>query len=188
MLLAFDGGRVRSWRPEDAPSLSRHADSRKIWLNVRDHFPHPYTRSAAVAWIETALAGVPETQFAIEVNGEAAGGIGLFLQRDVERRSAELGYWLGEAYWGRGLMTSVVRGFSELAFDRYDLLRIYAVVFEWNPASCRVLEKAGFSLEGRLRRAVVKDGWVMDQFLYARVREEGAHMSAAVQTPGLPAS
>jgi [ribosomal protein S5]-alanine N-acetyltransferase len=171
MELVLPGCRVRSWRHGDAPSLSRHADSRKIWLNVRDHFPHPYTVSDAERWVELATTTMPETQFAIEVAGEAAGGIGLFLRQDVERRGAELGYWLGEAHWGRGLMTGIVREFTRWAFDEFDLLRIFAVVFEWNPASCRVLEKAGYVLEGRLRRAVVKDGHVLDQLMYAAVRE-----------------
>ena len=164
------GCRIRSWRPADAPALARHADSRKIWRNVRDHFPHPYTVPDAELWIERVLGGEPETQFAIEVGGEAAGGIGVFLQEDVARRSAEIGYWLGEAHWGRGIMTAVVRHFTGYAFDAYDLLRIYALVFEWNAGSCRVLEKAGYTLEGRLRRAVVKDGHVLDQFVYAVVR------------------
>ena len=171
MELVLDGCRIRSWRPGDAPSLSRHASSRKVWLNVRDHFPHPYTVADAERWVELATTTAPETQFAIEVDGEAAGGIGLFLKQDVERRGAEIGYWLGEAHWGRGLMTGIVREFTAWAFDEFDLLRIFAVVFEWNPASCRVLEKAGYTLEGRLRRAVVKDGHVLDQFLYAVVRD-----------------
>jgi RimJ/RimL family protein N-acetyltransferase len=164
---------VRSWRPDDAPSLARHADSRKVWLNVRDYFPHPYTHADAVGWLERIRESPPETQFAIEVDGEAAGGVGFFLQRDVERRSAEIGYWLGEAHWGKGIMTSVVRAVTGYGFDTYDLLRIYAQVFAWNPASCRVLEKAGYELEGRLRRAVVKDGHVLDQLVYAVVREDG---------------
>ena len=162
--------RLRDWGPSDAASLARHADNRKIWRNVRDHFPHPYTLADAETWVERAGAEVPPTQLAIEVDGEAAGGIGIFLQRDVERRSAELGYWLGEAHWGKGVMTEAVRGYTALAFETFDLLRIYGVVFEWNPASCRVLEKAGYVLEGRLRKAVVKDGAVLDQFLYAAVR------------------
>jgi RimJ/RimL family protein N-acetyltransferase len=170
MELALPGGRIRSWRPGDAPSLARHANSREIWRNVRDHFPHPYTLADAELWIERVLGGHPETQFAIEVDGEAAGGIGVFLQEDVSRRSAEIGYWLGEAHWGRGIMTQAVRCFTEYALDAYDLIRVYALVFEWNPASCRVLEKAGYVCEARLRRAVVKDGHVLDQFVYAVVR------------------
>jgi [ribosomal protein S5]-alanine N-acetyltransferase len=171
MELPLAGVRIRAWRPEDAASLARHANNRNIWRNVRDRFPHPYTLADAETWIERVSQEHPPTQFALEVDGEAAGGIGIVLQRDVERRSAELGFWLGEAHWGRGLMTDAVRRFTAEAFDAFDLLRIYAVVFDWNPASCRVLEKAGFLLEGRLRRAVVKDGAVLDQLLYAAVRE-----------------
>jgi RimJ/RimL family protein N-acetyltransferase len=170
MELELAGCRVRSWRRGDGASLARHADNRKIWRNVRDHFPSPYTLADADLWIERVLGGEPETQFAIEVDGEAAGGVGVFLQEDVARRSAEIGYWLGEAHWGRGVMTDVVRRFTDYAFEAYDLLRVYALVFEWNTGSCRVLEKAGYALEGRLRRAVIKDGHVIDQFVYAVVR------------------
>ena len=169
MELPLDGCRVRSWRADDAASLARHADSRNVWLNVRDHFPHPYTEADAVGWLEQVGESPPETQFAIEVDGEAAGGIGFFLQRDVERRSAEIGYWLGEGHWNRGIMTRVVRAVTDYGFVTFDLIRIYAQVFSWNPASCRVLEKVGYQLEGRLRRAVVKDGQVLDQLVYARV-------------------
>ena len=174
MELALAGCRVRSWRPEDAASLARHADSRNVWLNVRDHFPHPYTHANAVGWLQHVAESPPETQFAIEVDGEAVGGVGFFLQRDVERRSAEIGYWLGEAHWGRGIMTEAVRAATGYGFETFGLLRIYAQVFAWNPASCRVLEKAGYQLEGRLRCAVVKDGHVLDQLMYAVVREDGA--------------
>lgn len=170
MELVLTQGRIRSWREDDAASLARHANNRNIWLNVRDHFPHPYTLADAETWIERERKTRPETQFALEVAGEAAGGIGVFLQQDVARRSAELGYWLGETHWGKGIMTDAVRRFTAQAFETYDLLRIYAQVFEWNPGSCRVLERAGFVLEGRLRRAVVKDGRVLDQFLYAALR------------------
>jgi [ribosomal protein S5]-alanine N-acetyltransferase len=171
MELVVPRGRIRSWRPDDAPSMARHANSRRIWLNVRDHFPHPYTLADATEWVARAASMEPETQFAIEIDGEAAGGIGLFLQQDVTRYSAELGYWLGEAHWGRGVMTGAVRGFTEYAFGAFELCRIFAVVFEWNSASRRVLEKAGYELEGRMRRAAVKDGQVIDQFLYATVRD-----------------
>jgi RimJ/RimL family protein N-acetyltransferase len=171
LMLEFSGGVIRSWRAGDAVSLSRHADNRKIWLNVRDRFPHPYTLANAEWWVAQAAAAEPATQFAIVVDGEAVGGIGVFLQTDVERYSAEIGYWLGESFWGRGLATAAVRRFTEYAFDAYELCRIYANVFEWNQGSCRVLEKAGYVLEGRLRSSAVKDGFVLDGFLYAMVRE-----------------
>ena len=171
MQLDLPGCRIRSWRGGDEPALVRHADNRKIWLNVRDRFPHPYTLADAQAWVAHASAATPETQFAIDAEGEAVGGVGVFLQQDVERYSAEIGYWIGEGFWGRGLATAVVRGFTDYAFDTFELCRIYANVFEWNPASCRVLEKAGYVLEGRLHSAAVKDGFVLDGFLYATVRE-----------------
>jgi [ribosomal protein S5]-alanine N-acetyltransferase len=171
MQLDLPGCRIRSWRAGDEAALVRHANNRKIWLNVRDRFPHPYTPADAQAWVAHASTATPETQFAVDVDGEAVGGVGLFLQTDVERYSSEIGYWIGEAFWGRGLTTAVVRGFTDYAFDTFELCRIYANVFEWNPGSCRVLEKAGYVLEGRLRSAAVKDGFVLDGFLYATVRE-----------------
>jgi [ribosomal protein S5]-alanine N-acetyltransferase len=171
MELELPGCRIRSWREGDAPSLAHHADNRRIWLNVRDRFPHPYTLADAESWVTRASAAWPETQFAIEVDGEAAGGVGVFLQEDVERFSAEIGYWLGESYWGRGIATVVVRRFTDYAFEAYDLCRIYANVFAWNPASGRVLEKAGYQLEGKLRQSAVKDGQVLDGLLYAAVRQ-----------------
>lgn len=171
MELELPDCRIRSWRAGDAPALARHADNRKIWLNVRDRFPHPYTLADAEAWVARADAADPETQFAIEVDGEAGGGIGLFPQEDVSRFTAEIGYWVGETYWGRGLATAVVRRFTEYAFETFDLNRIYGKVFDWNPASTRVLEKAGYAFEGRHRRAAVKDGRVVDNLLYAVVRD-----------------
>jgi ribosomal-protein-alanine N-acetyltransferase len=171
MELDLPGCRIRSWRAGDEPSLARHASNRKIWLNVRDRFPHPYTLADAEVWVARAVAADPETQFAVEVDGEAAGGVGLFLQEDVSRFTAEIGYWLGEAYWGRGLMSGVVRRFTDYAFATFDLNRIYGNVFDWNAASARVLEKAGYEFEGRHRRAAVKDGRVVDNLLYAVVRE-----------------
>ena len=162
---------LRSWRPGDEDSLVRHADDRDIWINLRDRFPHPYTRDDARAWLRLAAESMPETNFAVAVAGEAVGGIGITLQDDVSRRSAEIGYWLGRASWGRGIATAAVRALTDWAFAHFDLCRLYAGVFEWNPASARVLEKAGYVLEGRLRRSVTKDGRTIDQLLYALVRD-----------------
>ncbi len=160
---------VRSWRKEDAGSLAVHADNRKIWLNLRDAFPHPYTIEDARAFIATALGQDPETYFAIAVQGVSAGGIGFRLHSDVERISAELGYWLAEPFWGRGITTEAVRALTGYAMRRHGLKRVYAVPYEWNAASCRVLEKAGYVLEARMRKSAVKDGRIVDQFLYAFV-------------------
>jgi RimJ/RimL family protein N-acetyltransferase len=163
--------RLRPFRQGDQAAIVRHANNRKIWINLRDRFPHPYTLTDADAWIRQVACQDPPTQCGIEVGGEMAGGIGLTLQEDVHRRSAEMGYWLGEPFWGRGIMSEAVPAFTAYAFAAFDLCRIYATVFEWNPASARILEKAGYVLEGRLRKSVTKDGRTIDQLLYACIRE-----------------
>ena len=161
---------IRPYRPDDTPGVARQANNRKVWLNVRDLFPHPYTEAHAEEWIAYATAEDPLRNFAIEVEGEFAGGIGLKLQSDVDRISAELGYWLGEAFWGRGIATAAIIGFVPWAFDAFALERIYATPFHWNVASARALEKASFEKEGVMRRAAIKDGRIADVPLYARLR------------------
>ena len=167
MRLPLRNCEVRSWKTSDATSLTLHANNRKIWLNLRDAFPHPYTTKDAKGFIRTALRDRPECLFAIAVGGEAVGGIGFALHRDVERVSAEIGYWLGEEFWGRGITTAALKAVTDYAIQTHGLTRLYAVPFEWNPASFRVLEKAGYSLEGRMHRSAIKDGKVIDQLLYA---------------------
>lgn len=163
---------VRSWRPGDEESLARHADDRAVWLNLRDRFPHPYTRADAEQWISFASGQTPETAFAIAVGGEAVGGIGVELHTDIERCSAEIGYWLGRAFWGRGLATAAVQSVTAYAFRHYALTRVYALPLADNAASIRVLEKAGYRLEGRLRRSAIKDGAVRNRALYAVTDED----------------
>lgn len=165
---------VRPLREGDEPSLARHANNRGVWRNVRDRFPHPYSLGDAVSWLATVTMQEPPTHFGIEVDGEIAGGIGFTRREDVERFNAEIGYWLGEAVWGRGVATAALQAFVDWTFASTDLVRLEALVFEWNPASCRVLEKCGFVLEGRLRRAVFKDGQQLDGLLYARLAPEDA--------------
>ena len=161
---------VRSWRPADAASIVEHANNRKVWLNLRDRFPHPYTARDARAFLKSVLAARPETNFAIDVDGAAVGGIAYHVQSDVERVGAELGYWLGEKYWGRGIATAAVRAVTEHALTTPGVWRVFALPFAENRASARVLEKAGFTLEGVLRSSAIKDGRVLDQRLYARIR------------------
>ena len=170
MELRTDRCTLRPFRPADAASLARHADNRKIWLALRDLFPHPYTRADAEAYIAHVAGEVPVTRFAIDVAGEAVGSVSLRLGSDIERRSAEIGYWLGEAYWGRGIVSAAVAAVTDYAFRELDLLRVFAVPFVRNVASARVLERAGYQREGTLRRSAVKDGEVLDQHLYAAVR------------------
>ena len=165
---------VRSFREADAAGLARHANNRKVWLQLRDQFPHPYTIDDARNFISLARSGDPETMFAITVSDAAVGGIGAKLRDDVERCSAEVGYWLGEPYWGRGITTRVLAAFTRFAFTAYELERLYAVPYASNAASCRVLQKAGYRLEGRMRRSAIKDGKVQDQFLYAILRGDSS--------------
>ena len=162
---------VRSFRDEDAEALARSANSRNVSRNMRDTFPFPYELSNAREWIEFATAQSPETHFAIASETELLGGIGITLQSDVNRLSAEIGYWLGERHWGQGIATAALRATTEWAFAEFELVRMYGEVFEWNPASGRVLEKAGYQFEGRLRKSIVKDGQIIDALLYATVRD-----------------
>jgi len=162
---------LRPFVPEDAPSLAQMANDITVWRNLRDMFPHPYTLEHARGFIQHTLGETPGSHLAIVVDGHAVGSIGLKLGTDVERISAELGYWLGAPYRGRGIMTEAIRAFTDDAFETFSLSRIFALPFGQNVASCRALEKAGFGLEGILRRSCVKDGRILDQRQYARIRE-----------------
>jgi [ribosomal protein S5]-alanine N-acetyltransferase len=158
---------VRTWRASDLSSLVANANNRKIWVNLRDRFPHPYTAAEGRRFIRTARSMEPETLFAIAVGDEAVGGIGFALQTDIDRVSAEIGYWLGEPYWGRGITTEALKALTGYAIERHELTRIFALPFAGNQASCRVLEKAGYVLEARLHRSAIKEGVVVDQLQYA---------------------
>jgi RimJ/RimL family protein N-acetyltransferase len=167
MHVALKTCELRSWHRGDLHSMVAHANNRNVWINLRDRFPHPYTERDGRAFLKHTLAQHPETAFAITVNGDAVGGIGFQIMGDVERVSAEIGYWLGELFWGRGIATEALVTVTRYAIATHGLTRIYAVPFAWNAASCRVLEKAGYVLEGRLRRSAIKDGQVTDQLQYA---------------------
>ena len=161
---------IRSWQQGDELTLPQHANNRAIWLNLRDRFPYPYTQADAQQWIVSVVGVIPETSFAITVSGEAVGGIGLVLHEDIERCSAEVGYWLAQPYWGRGILTVALKAFTHYAFNEFELTRLYAVPFLGNLASIKVLEKAGYQCEGIMRRSAIKDGQVVDQALYAYIK------------------
>jgi RimJ/RimL family protein N-acetyltransferase len=163
---------LRSWEWRDRDAIVRHANNRKVSLNLRDRFPYPYTDRDARNWLDAVIGLEPETNFAIDVAGEAVGGIGYTMQYDVARRSAEIGYWLGEDFWGRGIATESLIAVTDHAFANHDLCRVFAHVFDWNQASARVLEKAGYAFEGRMRKSVTKEGQTIDQLMYAMIREE----------------
>ena len=162
---------LRPWRAGDEPSLERHANNRNVSRNLRDRFPYPYTVADAKEWIAfNAGLAPPPKHFAIVVDGSAVGGIAVEPGEGERCRSAEVGYWLGEPFWGRGIATEALRAITEYGFKTFDVCRLEAGVFGWNPASARVLEKAGYTLEGRSRLAVIKDGQMTDRLLYALVR------------------
>jgi [ribosomal protein S5]-alanine N-acetyltransferase len=162
--------RLRPWRGEDKAALLRHADNRKIWRNLADAFPHPYTADDADRWLALAAAAGAHVRLAIERRGEAVGGIGVDARQGEQRHTGHLGYWLGEAHWGEGVATAAVRALVTHLFDQDRFERLETVVFGWNPASMRVLEKSGFAREGILRRSVFKDGEFLDSVLYAALR------------------
>ena len=170
MLLDLGDLQIRAWRKSDLDALLRYANNPKIAANLRDQFPHPYTRRDGMEYLNYVRDMDVPMSFAIEHGGEAVGGIGFKLGMDIARLSAEMGYWLAEPYWGRGIMTETVAKFTEYASEHFPLIRIYAEPYADNSASRRVLEKAGYVLEGRLRSSVIKNGRILDQCLYARVR------------------
>lgn len=163
---------VREWEEADAEPVALQANDRRVWLGLRDAFPHPYGIEDAHRFIAMARQMSPRTYFAIEVAGRIAGGIGYILQTDVERIGAEVGYWLGHEFWGKGIATTALRLMTDHAFKAHpELQRLYGVPYASNPASARVLEKAGYTREGTLRKSAIKDGQILDQWMYAIVRE-----------------
>ena len=169
VILAGERCRVRGWQKTDAASLVEHANNLNVAKYLRDRFPHPYTLKDAREFLKHAVSAEDPSNLAIEVDGRAVGAIGYVPGRDVERYAAELGYWLGDTYWGRGIVTEAVRLVTEHAFADMGFLRLFALPFADNPCSIRVLEKAGYEREGLLRASSVKFGQVKDQYMYARV-------------------
>ena len=160
---------LRNWEYSDLGNLVKNANNLKISCNMRDGFPNPYTVEAGKQWIK--FSEISEAIFAITVNDEAIGSIGLNIGTDIERISAEVGYWLGEDYWGKGIVSSALNGIIGYGFKELNLERIYAVPLEHNIASRRVLEKNDFILECILRKSVIKSGEIYNQALYAIIKE-----------------
>jgi RimJ/RimL family protein N-acetyltransferase len=162
---------LRPWARSDAEAFLRLAADREIWLNLRERFPHPLTLPAAQLWISDHVdARPPLTAFAVDADGALAGGASLRRREEPHAICADLTFWVGRPFWGRGIATGAVRAATAHAFDALGLERVQAFVYDWNAASSRVLEHAGFELEGRLRRYVLKDGRSADALLYAKLR------------------
>lgn len=163
---------LRKWKDSDLESLVKNASNYNIARNLRDAFPYPYTIEDGEEWIEFAKNEEWGYNFAIVVNNEAIGCIGLIVGKDIERKSSEVGYWLGEDHWGKGIASSALKGTVKFAFNELHLERIFAVPLEHNIASRKVLEKNNFVLEGILRNSVVKSGKIYNQALYGRIRDD----------------
>jgi RimJ/RimL family protein N-acetyltransferase len=161
---------LRPWLPSDEASLAKHANNKNVARNLTDIFPHPYTVEDARAWIGKQQGIEPPRNFAIVIDGNAVGGVGFLVGKDIFHRSAEMGYWIGEEFWGRGIVPEAVKAVTKYAFENFDLMHIHAGIFERNVASRRVLEKAGYELEGRLRMHATKDGETMDDLVFGIVR------------------
>jgi len=172
MKISFGEFCIRSYEYSDQDALVKYANNKNVSRLLRDKFPFPYTKTDAETWLIHACNQEIETNFVIANEKELIGAIGINLQEDVNRFSAEIGYWLGEPYWGKGITTRALIIFSEYAIKNFNLNRIYAYVFEGNPASEKVLLKAGYKKEGTLRNAVFKEEKFIDQYIYAILVEE----------------
>lgn len=165
---------LRAWEIEDAKSLAQAANNPNVAKNLRNAFPNPYTLESAIWYINDSIANAEKKQinYAIVVDGQAAGGIGIFVKDDIYERSAELGYWLSEDYWRKGIVSRAVQMICREAFERFDIVRIFAEPFADNAASRGVLEKAGFTYEGTMRSGVYKNGEIHSYCMYSVLREE----------------
>lgn len=157
---------IRHLRKHDEEILSKLADNKKVWDNLRDYIPHPYTRQDAADFIEFILSHKPITTFAVCLDDEFVGVMGYNLQTDIYSHSAEIGYWLGEPYWGNGIASKAILLVIDHAFNTLDLRRLYTAVFDYNPASMKVLEKAGFQREGRGIKSIIKNGEYYDEIKF----------------------
>ena len=163
---------VRPWINGDEIDLVTQANNVKIFNNVRDLFPHPYTINDGIKWIKSNLDIIPAKNMAILVDDKIAGSIGLKLQEDVYRKNAEVGYFLGEQYWGKGLTTIALKKFIEYTFNTFPVTRLFAPIFEYNIASIKVLEKNGFKREGYFKKSIYKNGEYFNEVILAQLKED----------------
>ncbi|MEG2156130.1 MAG: GNAT family N-acetyltransferase [Burkholderiaceae bacterium] len=168
--LALPGWTLRAWRAADAESLAQHASNIRIWRNMSDGFPFPYSLAVARHWVDRGHIALGGSNWAIACDDLAVGGAGIHPGEGQSACSVEIGYWLGEAYWGRGVSTQVVAALTRIAFEPLGVTRVFAPVHADNPASMRVLEKNGFEREGLQRRSVIKAGEPIDICTWARIR------------------
>jgi ribosomal-protein-alanine N-acetyltransferase len=170
MELILSKSTLRPWKRSDSIPLAKYASNKKIADNMRDGFPFPYTLEDASTWLDMALKESKHILLAIEVDGEAAGGIGILFKDNVYRLSAEVGYWLGEVHWRKGITSEAIRALCRHVFENTEIIRIFADIFSPNIASMRTIESAGFHLEAVNKKAVFKNGIIMDQHVYCMLK------------------
>ena len=161
--------KLRKWNEADLDNLVKYANNQNVAKWLTNGFPHPYTFEDGKAFLSMIADDNPTKAFAIEVNGEAVGAIGIFPQTDIHEKTAEMGYWLAEEYWGNGIMEKAIQETVNYGFKTFDIVRIFARPFSTNINSQRVLEKAGFTFEARLKKALFKNGEIMDELIYVRL-------------------
>lgn len=163
---------LRPFTSQDITDLATFANNENIAKFMTNQFPHPYTKEKAELFINLTKSQNPPTILAIEVNGAVSGGIGLHIQQDIYSKNAELGYWLAEIYWGKGIMTKAISEMIIYGFKNFDINRIFARPFGTNFASQKVLEKAGFVIEAHLHETFFKNGKYEDELIYAKRRTQ----------------
>jgi RimJ/RimL family protein N-acetyltransferase len=172
MILTGDGFILRNWRKGDEVSLQKNANNPNVSRYLMDRFPYPYTTDDALTWIKYNLTQDPILNFALDIEGEIAGGLAVERRSDIYRKTGIIGYWLAEQFWGKGIMSEAVKLVTAYAFEHLDLIRLQAGVFSKNPRSMRVLEKAGYHKEAILKSSIVKNGEVLDEHVYAILKQE----------------
>ncbi|MBN1637722.1 MAG: GNAT family N-acetyltransferase [Ignavibacteriales bacterium] len=170
MLLKFGNNSIRNYQDSDAHSLAKYANNKKIADNLRDAFPYPYNLGHAIQWLNIVKEDKIPTHFAIADENGLIGGIGIILQDDVHRLNAEIGYWLGEPFWGKGIMSEAIKIFSDCVFEEFKLIRLFARVFESNKSSIRVLEKAGYKLEAKFEKSIIKNNIIQNEYIYSKIK------------------
>lgn len=160
---------LREWKKSDAEALAKIANNKKIWDNVRDRLPYPYSKRDAKEWLALVKKQKIVTTFCIEMDHQLAGSIGFTIKEDVYRKTAEIGYFIGEEYWGRGIATEAIRQLIDYIQKNFDIVRVFAEVFEYNKASMKVLEKNGFYLECIRQKAAMKNSKILDDYVWVRL-------------------
>jgi RimJ/RimL family protein N-acetyltransferase len=172
MEISFEGVLLRPWTLSDAEALALIADDINVADNLRDVFPHPYSLNDAISWLSNFIPkNDPPVYFAIIYENQLAGSIGITLKTDIYRKNVEIGYFVAQKYWGKSLATKAIKAVTSYAFRTFDIVRVYAEPFADNPASRRVLDKAGFTMEAVFKNYVIKNGIIKNSCIYSVLKE-----------------